>query len=254
MSQIIAIHSYRRGTGKSSLAVNLAVLFAAAGKRIGLIDASLQYPSLHLPFRLQASKMGCFLNDYLDNNCTIEQTVQDVTGRLDVDLKGKVFLIPADTKLDEFNFARKQFPAERMENGILNISEILALDHLFIDTPAGINDNALLSMAICDTLLEVLRLDQQDYQGTAVILELARKLAIPQIFLVANFVTKTYRPKTIRVQLQQSYGFDVAAILPNSENMVNSSLRDIFVLTFPQHPFTVSLRHLVTQLGDYTPQ
>lgn len=250
MSEIIAIHSYRRGTGKTSLAVNLAVLFAAAGKRAGLIDVSSQSPGLHLPFGLQSSKVGYYLDDYLDDKCAIEQVAQDVSGRLESDLPGKVFVIPNSTELDESSFARRKYPAEQMENGILGATEILALDHLVLDTPAGINDDALLALAICDTLLEILRLDQQDYQGTAVILELARKLAIPEIHLVVNFVTETHWPKAIKAELQQSYGFDVAAILPNSEDMLASSIRDIFVLAFPQHPLTLALQNLVEQLGD----
>jgi len=250
MSEIIAIHSYRRGTGKTSLAVNLAVLFAAAGKRAGLIDVSSQSPGLHLPFGLQSSEIGYYLDDYLDDKCAIEQVAQDVSGCLELDLPGKVFLIPASSKLDESSFARREYPAEQMENGILEATEILALDHLVLDTPAGINDDALLALAICDTLLEILRLDQQDYQGTAVILELARKLAIPEIHLVVNFVTETHGPKAIKTELQQSYGFDVAAILPNSEDMLASSMKDIFVLAFPQHPLTLALQNLVEQLGD----
>jgi MinD-like ATPase involved in chromosome partitioning or flagellar assembly len=249
MPQIISIHSYRRGTGKSSLAANLAVLFAAAGKRAGLIDAALHSPSLHFAFGLESSETGYSLNDYLENKCEIEQTVQDLTGQLNANLPGKVFLISANMKPNQY-LVQREYSGERIENSILKASEILNIDYLLIDTPSGINDNALLSMAICDTLVEILRLDQQDYQGAAVVIELARKLAIPHIFLVANFVTKTHRPKKIQAKLEQSYGFDVAAILPISEDMLDSSLRDIFVLAFPQHPLTLALHNLVEALGS----
>jgi MinD-like ATPase involved in chromosome partitioning or flagellar assembly len=252
MAKILAIHSYRRGTGKSSLAVNLAVLFAAAGKRAGLIDFS-QPPCLHLPFGLQSSEIGYYLDDYLDEECAIEQVAQDVTGRLEPDLSGKVFLIPASPKFDEADLAPRKYPAERMEKGILDATEMLALDHLVLDTPAGINDNALLALAICDTLLEILRLDQQDYQGTAVVLELAQKLAIPEIHLVVNFVTERHQPKAIKAKLQRSYGFDVAAILPNSEDMLVNSVKNTFVLARPQHPLTLALQKLAEKLGAKSP-
>jgi len=247
MPEIISIHSYRRGTGKSSLAANLAVLFAAAGKRAGLIDAALHSPSLHLAFGLESPQTRYSLDDYLERKCEIEQTVRDLSDQLNANLPGKVFLIPADMKPNR-HLVQREYSGERMENGILEASEILNIDYLLIDTPSGINDNALLSMAICDTLVEILRLDQQDYQGAAVVIELARKLAIPHILLVANFVTKTYQPKEVKAKLQQSYGFDVAAILPISEDMLDSSVKDIFVLAFPQHPLTLALQSLVEAL------
>ncbi len=47
-TELIAVHSFRGGNGKSSLTANLAALLAAAGQRVGVIDADLQSPGLHL--------------------------------------------------------------------------------------------------------------------------------------------------------------------------------------------------------------
>jgi hypothetical protein len=38
MTQIVSIHSYRGGTGKSNLSANLAASMALLGKRVALVD------------------------------------------------------------------------------------------------------------------------------------------------------------------------------------------------------------------------
>jgi MinD-like ATPase involved in chromosome partitioning or flagellar assembly len=42
MPQIISIHSYRGGTGKSNITANLAALLAANGRRVGVVDTDIQ--------------------------------------------------------------------------------------------------------------------------------------------------------------------------------------------------------------------
>src|SRR5688572_22233273 len=53
----------------------------------------------------------------------------------------------------------------------------LKLDLLPIDTHPGFDEETLLTIAISDTLLIVLRPDKQDYHGTAVLVEVAGGMA-----------------------------------------------------------------------------
>ncbi|MEU7406789.1 P-loop NTPase, partial [Streptomyces sp. NPDC044948] len=50
MSQIITVHSYRGGTGKSSTAANLGLLLASSGLRVALVDTDIQTPALDVMF------------------------------------------------------------------------------------------------------------------------------------------------------------------------------------------------------------
>lgn len=50
MTRTIVVHSHRGGTGKSSVLANLALLLAAAGQRVGVVDTDLQSPTLDLLF------------------------------------------------------------------------------------------------------------------------------------------------------------------------------------------------------------
>ena len=48
-----------------------------------------------------------------------------------------------------------------------------------MDTHPGLNEETLLSISISDVLILILRPDSQDYQGTAVTVDVSRKLQVP---------------------------------------------------------------------------
>jgi len=50
MARIVAVHSFRGGTGKSNVTANLAALLAAAGHRVGVVDTDIQSPGIHVLF------------------------------------------------------------------------------------------------------------------------------------------------------------------------------------------------------------
>ncbi|MEU9005687.1 P-loop NTPase, partial [Streptomyces sp. NPDC048551] len=70
MTRTIVVHSHRGGTGKSSVLANLAVLLAAGGARVGVVDTDLQSPTLDLLFGLGPGAFS--LTDYLLGRCEIE--------------------------------------------------------------------------------------------------------------------------------------------------------------------------------------
>ncbi|MBC8445570.1 MAG: P-loop NTPase, partial [Chloroflexi bacterium] len=101
MSQIVSIHSFRGGTGKSNTAANFAALLAMEGRRVAVIDTDIQSPGIHVLFGLHEEDMAHSLNDYLWGRCSIEQAACDVTPRLDADIKGQIFLVPSSIKAGE---------------------------------------------------------------------------------------------------------------------------------------------------------
>ena len=50
MTQIIAVHSFRGGTGKSNLTANLATSLGLNGKRVAVLDTDLASPGIHVLF------------------------------------------------------------------------------------------------------------------------------------------------------------------------------------------------------------
>jgi len=98
MARIIAIHSFRGGTGKSNTTANLAALLAAEGRRVGVIDTDIQSPGIHVLFGFGEDHIRHTLNDYLWGRCDITATAHDVTAHLKGDISGQIFLIPSSIR------------------------------------------------------------------------------------------------------------------------------------------------------------
>src|SRR5205085_584904 len=77
-----------------------------------------------------------------------------------------------------------------------------------------------LSILISDILLLILRPDQQDFQGIAVTVEVARKLKVKRLLLVVNKVLPKLDKVSLRQQVQTAYDTPVASILPVSEELI----------------------------------
>src|ERR1043165_3156253 len=74
MSEIISVHSFRGGTGKSNLVANMATLLAMRGYRVGIVDTDIQSPGVHLLFGFDEQPNQATLNDYLWSRVAIEET------------------------------------------------------------------------------------------------------------------------------------------------------------------------------------
>ncbi|MBT3321474.1 MAG: P-loop NTPase, partial [Anaerolineae bacterium] len=101
MAQIISVHSFRGGTGKSNTTANLSALLAKKGFRVGVVDTDIQSPGIHVLFNLDEGDMKHSLNDYLWGKCKIQDAAHDVSGRLGADIQGQIFLIPSSIKAGE---------------------------------------------------------------------------------------------------------------------------------------------------------
>ena len=65
MAAIVSVHSFRGGTGKSNTTANVAAILALSGKRVGVIDADIQSPGIHVLFGLAGDDISASLNDFL---------------------------------------------------------------------------------------------------------------------------------------------------------------------------------------------
>src|SRR5919202_1874947 len=249
MSAIISIHSFRGGTGKSNTTANIATLLAAEGRRVGVIDTDIQSPGIHVLFGLDEEQFGHSLNDYLWGKCDIKQTAHDVTPNLAPSSHGKVFLIPSSIKAGDIaRVLREGYDVGLLNDGVHELVSAMQLDVLMIDTHPGLNEETLLSIAISDALAIVLRPDQQDYQGTGVTLEVARKLGVPRMLLVLNKVPAVFDGQEVKSRVEQTYGCEVAAVLPHSEEMMALASRGVFAAHHPDHPMTAAFRQVSARL------
>jgi MinD-like ATPase involved in chromosome partitioning or flagellar assembly len=253
MGKIISIHSFRGGTGKSNITASLAVLLAAEGRRIGIIDTDIQSPGIHVIFGLKEQDIKHSLNEYLWGMCPIESTAHDVTASIRRDSQdlgqGQVLLIPSSMKTGEIaRVLREGTDVDLLRDGIRHLVKALNLDALFIDTHPGLNEETLLSIAASDVLIVIMRPDQQDYQGTRITIEVSRKLRVPKMIILVNKTPRIFEFSEVAKEVAQTYESEVAGVLPYAEEMMNLGSAAAFVLRYPDHAITTKLKEIAATL------
>ncbi|MBK6768907.1 MAG: MinD/ParA family protein [Ardenticatenales bacterium] len=240
MGRTISIHSYRGGTGKTNLTANLAALAVQAGRRVGVVDTDIQSPGLHVPFGWSSTPAGPTLNDYLWGKCAIEEAAYPVA---EAEVGPGLFLVPGSLNTGAITkVLREGFDVGRLNDGFRRLKSALALDALFIDTHPGLNPETLLSVAISDCVVVVLRPDQQDYQGTSVTIDVARRLEVPELAIVVNKVPDGTDLAALKRDVEAAYGCPVLAVLPHSDALMRLSSAELFGVRYPDDPLTSELR------------
>jgi septum site-determining protein MinD len=246
MAKIVVVHSFRGGTGKSNTTANLATAIACTGQRVAVVDTDIQSPGIHVLFGLEQENLKHTLNDYLWGNCAIEETAYDVSPDAVKQSNGSIFLLPSSSDAgDMTRVLHEGYDVRLLKNGFRHLIKALDLDYIFIDTHPGLNEETLLSIAISNILVVILRLDRQDFQGTAVMVDLAWKMKVPKILIVVNRVLQNLDFDTVRQQIEAKYNIPVVGILPNCDEMMQLASSDIFYLCYPDHPLSREIKTVV---------
>jgi MinD-like ATPase involved in chromosome partitioning or flagellar assembly len=231
------------------MTANLAVAAACAGKRVAIIDTDIQSPGIHVLFEMGERPMELALNDYLWGKCPIEQTAYDVTPGEVAAGGGKIFLVPSSLNPGEIaRVLREGYEVTRLIDGIRELIAAMTLDYLFIDTHPGLNEETLLSMTISDVLVTILRPDSQDYLGTAVTIELARKLEVPRMLMLVNKVPQGMDTEAVREKVQNAYHTAVAGVLPLCNEVMLLASAGVFILKAPRHPLAQQIRAIAQEV------
>ena len=261
MTEIISIHSYRGGTGKSNLTANLATLLVLQGKRVAIFDTDIQSPGIHLLFGLDERQIEYTLNDYLWGKCSLVETAYDVSNLLNEQLpeakvkEGSIYLVPSSMKSEEIATVLSEgYDVELLHQGFLELGKRLQLDYLFVDTHPGMSEEALLAIGISDLTLLILRPDRQDYQGTAVFIDVAKQLEVSRLLLVVNKVLPEVDGDALSEEIKKIYQVPVAGVLPLSNEMFRLASEGIFCLHHPHSSFTQKLNKIASKTRSVFPQ
>jgi MinD-like ATPase involved in chromosome partitioning or flagellar assembly len=239
VTTLIAVHSFRGGTGKSNATANLAAVLAAQGRRVAIVDTDIQSPGIHVLFGLDQDTIGHTLNHYLWGQCTMADAAHDVTPETAVGAGGRVWLVPSSLKAHDIaRVMREGYDVGLLNEGVRALIADLELDVLLLDTHPGLVEETLLSLAMCNSLVIVLRPDQQDFEGTHVTLTVARRLKVPRIVLLVNKIPAAYDTEAVREKVATTYGCEVAAALPHSEELMELASAGILSVRRPDHPMT----------------
>jgi chromosome partitioning protein len=178
VTHCIAIHSYKGGTGKTTIAANAAALLVKMGKRVALLDLDVYAPSLHNYFKITPKK---WINDFLDNNADIYETIIDITATLykehkendDDSTMGKLytgFSNPSRDAIFKFEISNSTDYCKKQFRKLVFLREQmitkLDIEYIIIDTSPGIRHWSINALSIADKLILTMKMDDLDIEGT----------------------------------------------------------------------------------------
>ena len=247
MVKIIAVQSFKGGTGKSTIAANLAVTIAQLGKRVGVIDLDLEGPGLHVIFGVSDSDVEATINDVLQHKAEIGQAAIDLTVKAKAN-GGCLIFCPAGHKLEEImSILDEGFNLSTFKGVLEQLARDYQLDYLIIDSHPGVEKDTLLSMALCDYLILISRVDQQDLFGSGVLTEVAGQLRKP-VVLILNMIPSSVNQKEtqkIANRLGELFHLNVLTAIPFNSDVLENLSKAVFVLEYPRDPLT----HRFTELA-----
>ncbi|MGK7929712.1 MAG: P-loop NTPase [Spirulina sp.] len=277
MPQIVAVHSFRHGTGKSSLIANLAVSIAREGYRVGAIDADVELDRDRAPrerlsgiysyFALQKSQ---HFGDYIQGRATLaeiagevkEKDVTRIIGEETVgeetvgeEKRGRIYLFSHDLSRQGRGNCPEFSEIKILSNLLDKIIADFALDYLFLDLYPGLNETNLPLLALCDLLCLLLGLERADFQGTAVTLDVAKRLDIPHTLLLVNQVPTDVDRGWLKEQVALAYDTKIVEVLPRIDEMsAYNKTPNPFALCDRNAPHASEFHQIVRQILTETGQ
>ncbi|MBT2405541.1 MULTISPECIES: MinD/ParA family protein [unclassified Streptomyces] len=250
MSQIITVHSYRGGTGKSSTTANLALLLASAGRRVALVDTDIQTPSLDVMFSGAMAPVRRSLADYLMGHCEIE----DAAYPADTDAGHEgLFLVPARNRAAGINeIMGRGYDVGLLREGFDRLIDSLALDVLLLDTHAGFNNETVTSMASADVLVIMTRADRLDLAGAGETMALAGRLGCVRMSVAVNLAPGGVVHDRLRSEVESAYATKVTAVLPYAPEMASLAGERLFSTAYPHHPLVAGYRRIISEVSNGT--
>ena len=198
MTKCIAFHSYKGGTGKTTLACNSAGALTKRGYKVCLLDLDIYAPSFQIYFQREPPKG---INNFLDSDAKVEDVMFDATDIVDnikiFDTnKNKNKYHTSDTQEREqtkktgklwIGFSSQQkkdiFKLEMADKDtkkdvirrFINLRERLVseydADYIILDTSPGMRFWSINTLAIADVLLLTLKSGEFDVEGTRKVVE-----------------------------------------------------------------------------------
>lgn len=279
MTKCIAFHSYKGGTGKTTIASNCSALLAKRGAKVALLDLDVYAPSLYTYFDKEPKK---WLNDYLQGDAEVEEVMTDVTQTVQGYTRGgegladggKLWIGMCNVKKEEIY----KMESNTMEGSKSQLRRFILLreqlisnyepDYIIIDTSPGIRYWSINALAVADALFLTLKMGEIDFDGTnrlaAEIYSSLTKYGA-RSFLLLNRVGGYCVPDfasaagkegddhagvkegvhDIAGMLSGKTGMEVISSIPCYCDIQFSRKEFLTALTQPAHPFTKQIEKLI---------
>jgi MinD-like ATPase involved in chromosome partitioning or flagellar assembly len=258
MGKIIAVHSYKGGTGKTSLSVNLAATYAKRGKKVCIMDLDFRAPSLHALFT--AHKAEYWLNDYLNGVCEIDEVLIDAGrgygngGRLVVALAN-----PSTEAIRDMSAKDRKWEMKALGRLLSLRSSLIEdkdFDYLIFDTSPGLQYSSINAIVAADVVLVVTSLDSSDIKGsqrmTSELYDLfEKKTGILINKVIAEYLSSQKERVKFNNEFNSIHKLPILATIPCFCDVLRAAGNYIFSERNPDHPFTETLDKLATKIEKF---
>jgi chromosome partitioning protein len=278
MTKCVAFHSYKGGTGKTTLACNFAVSLVKKGYRVFLLDLDVSAPSIQAYFEKEPKR---WVNDFLVDGADIEELATDLTSLVDgSNQKGRLwvgFSNPKKEEIYKIEGGKEEISKMQLLRKFILLRERLIsdynVDYIIIDTSPGIRYWSINALAIADILFLTLKMGDLDIDGT-------KKMADDIYSSLTKFGAKSYLilnrvagfcvPHTVGVssssgdlntvmagvlteqasmneKISKTVGMEVISAIPCYCDIQFSRKEFLTVLKNPSHPFSDRINRLAEE-------
>jgi len=252
MSKIIAVHSYKGGTGKTLLSVNLAAALAKRGKKVALFDLDFRAPSLFAIFKI--NEVSHWVNDYLNGTCDINKVLTDLSSRLQENGKFFVGLANPATEAIRDMSAKDRKWEMRALGSLLSLRNTLldqgGFDYLVFDTSPGLQYSSINAIVTADLVVVATTGDRSDVDGTRRMLSELYNLFEKKTGLVLNKVLDSAKSKKDEMtrKVQTTYQVPLLGFVPCFCEILRAEGNFIFAQDKPDHPFSKILDEMANKI------
>jgi len=256
LGKIIAVHSYKGGTGKTLLSLNLAATLVKHGKKVCLMDLDFRAPSLSTILKIENAP--CWLNDYLNGSCEIDKVLIDISEK--ASNNGKFFVGLANPTTE----AIRDISAKDRKWEMRALGRLLALrnsllndkgfNYLIFDTSPGLQYSSINAIVSADLVIVVTTFDRSDVNGTKRMLRELYDLFEKKTEIVLNKVLNEFSSKSWNEELQAKvkdiYNAPLLGVIPCFCDISKAEGNFIFVQEKLEHPFTKILDNIANKVDS----
>ena len=255
MGKILAVHSYKGGTGKTLLSVNLASTFARQGKKVCLFDLDFRAPSLFAILNMPNAE--CWLNDYLNGTCEIDRVLIDMSNKIPGNGKLCVGLANPTTEAIRDMSAKDRKWEMRALGRLLSLRNSLLIDkgfdYIVFDTSPGLQYSSINAIVTADIVVVATTSDRSDVDGTRRMLKELYNLFEKKTGLVINKVldaTSLSKRQEMDKKVREVYQVPMLGVVPCFCDILRAEGGLIFCRDKPDHPFTKLLDEMTKKIEN----
>jgi MinD-like ATPase involved in chromosome partitioning or flagellar assembly len=254
VGKTLAFHSYKGGTGKTSIVVNLGVLYAKQGANVCLLDYDFRAPSLNVLFK---AKPEHWLNEYLEGNCEIADTLVDQSQHLH--LPGKLWVGFSNSSLEalkDIMSKDRKWEVKALTRTLAGKKEIIEqkkVDYLIFDTSPGAQYSSINALAGADLVSLVMKADEFDLEGTKELSKgvydaLGRKSGIVLNKIPLEQIAAGGGAEKFGKQIESEVGLQLVGMIPCMCELMAIGGKVIYAIEKPDHTFTKSIAEIAEKL------